>query len=134
MEIKTIHFPTFSDSRGDLTFIENNELIPFEIERIFYLYNVPEKEERGNHAHFKCHQIIIPLVGSLEVELYDGKFTKTVLLNSPKIGLHILPNIWAIEKKFSPGTVCLVLCSDLYEEADYIRDFNFFKKLKNNDT
>lgn len=121
-----IQLPKISDPRGNLTFIEGDNHIPFDIKRVFYLYDVPTEENRGAHAHKKLHQFLICLSGSFDVALDDGNTQKQVHLNRPWAGLHIPPMIWAAEINFDPGTVCLVLTSDLFDEADYIRSYDDF--------
>ena len=130
-ECKLVPLPKISDLRGNLTFIEGNEHIPFDIKRIFYLYDVPTGESRGAHAHHTLHQFLICLSGSFDVAVDDGISKATIHLNRPWSGLHIPPMIWAAEVDFDPGTVCLVLTSNLYAEDDYIRDYDDYLKLKN---
>ncbi len=121
-----IDLPRITDPRGDLTFIEENRHIPFAIKRVFYLYDVPTGEDRGAHAHKQLHQFLICLSGSFDVELDDGMNKTTVHLNRPWKGLHIPPMIWAAEVNFDPGSICLVLASDFYNEADYYREYDEF--------
>ena len=110
--------------RGNLTVIQSMDTIPFDIRRVFYLYDIPGGEARGAHAHKQCHQFLVAASGSFEVVLDDGHENRTVFLNRPFKGLHIPPGIWAAEKEFSSGAVCLVLASEPFDEADYIRDYN----------
>ena len=124
-----IDLPKKLDPRGNLTFIESKKHIPFELKRIFYIYDVPTAESRGAHAHHTLHQFLISLSGSFDVELDDGNNKKTFHLNRPWQGLHIPPMIWAGEKNFDAGTVCLVLVSDFYDAGDYIRDYSKFLKI-----
>jgi hypothetical protein len=126
-----VDLPKIVDSRGNLTFVEQQNHVPFEIKRVFYLYDIPTAESRGAHAHRELHQFLICLSGSFDVELFDGNESKTVHLNRPWIGLHIPPMIWASEVNFDPGSICLVLTSDTYRESDYIRDINDFHSLLN---
>jgi len=126
---KVFDLPKIDDPRGNLTFIEQNNHIPFDIKRIFYVYDVPTAESRGSHAHYDLHQFLICLSGSLDVDLDDGFDKKTVHLNRPWQGLYIPPLIWASEKNFDPGSVYLVLTSDLYNPDSYIRDYNKFLKV-----
>ena len=116
-----------SDRKGNLSVVENGKNIPFDIKRIFYLYDIPGGESRGAHAHKTCHQFLVAVSGSFEVTLDDGINKRTVVLNRPFYGLHIPPGIWAAEQGFSSGSVCLVLASEKYEEDDYIRDYKEFK-------
>lgn len=121
---KIIDLPKIHDPRGNLTFIEGGNHITFDIKRIFYLYDVPTGENRGAHAHKTLHQFLVCLSGSFDVSLDDGKNEKIIHLNRPWKGLHIPPMIWASEINFDPGSVCLVLASDKYDEKDYYRDYN----------
>ena len=125
-----IQLPKIYDRRGNLTFIESNNHIPFKISRIFYIYDVPTAESRGAHAHKTLEQFLICLSGSFDVKINDGENEKIIHLNRPWLGLHVPPMIWASEINFDPGTLCLVLCSDLYKENDYIRDYSQFKDEK----
>lgn len=112
------------DPEGNLTFIYENEHVPFPINRVFYSYDIPGGEDRGAHAHKRCHQFLIAASGSFEVVLDDGTNKRTVLLNRPFWGLHVPPGIWASEQGFSSGSICLVLASEEYDEDDYIRDYD----------
>jgi dTDP-4-dehydrorhamnose 3,5-epimerase-like enzyme len=109
---------------GNITVVENNSDFPFNVKRVFYSYDIPGGEDRGGHAHNECNQFLIAASGSFQVHLDDGKSKKTIFLNQPSIGLHIPPGIWASEVNFSSGSICMVLASHLYEEDDYIRDYN----------
>lgn len=113
---------------GNITPVHNSIDIPFDIKRVFYLYDVPGGASRGAHAHYQCHQFLIAASGSFEVLLDDGQHQKTIQLNRPHIGLHIPPMIWASELNFSSGAICLVLASETYLEADYIRDYALYLK------
>jgi len=131
-DCRTILLPKIHErEKGTLSFVENLENIPFAIKRIFYLYDIPGGESRGAHAHKECHQFLIAVSGSFEVQLDDGKVKKTVVLNQPFRGLHIPPAIWASEVNFSSGSICLVLASHTYDEKDYVRDYDLFLKEKN---
>ncbi len=123
-----IDLPRVTDPRGNLTFLEGGRHVPFDIKRVFYLYDVPTEESRGAHAHWALRQFIICLAGSFDVALDDGREKARVHLNRPWKGLLIPPMIWAAEVNFDPGSVCLVLASELYNEADYIRDYTEFRK------
>ena len=114
------------DAEGNLTFIYQNIHVPFEINRVFYSYDIPGGEERGGHAHKECHQFIIAASGSFEVVLDDGTNKRTVALNRPFWGLHVPPGIWSSEQGFSSGSICLVLASHAYSEDDYIRNYDDF--------
>ena len=122
MEINIIKIPKIEDPRGNLSVIEK-EVVPFEIKRVYYLYDVPAGAERGGHAHKKLQQFLVALSGSFDVILNDGKEEKIVTLNKPFEGLLINEGIWRELKNFSSGSVCLVVASDVFEEEDYIRDF-----------
>jgi len=119
-----ITLPKIKFPSGNITVVENQSEIPFEIKRVFYLYDIPGGESRGAHAHKQCHQFLVALSGSFEVALDDGKVKRTVYLNNPTRGLHVVPGIWASEVNFSSGAVCLVLASHLYDESDYIRKYD----------
>jgi hypothetical protein len=118
---------------GNITPIEGLKNLPFEVRRVFYLYDIPAGENRGAHAHKTCHQFLIAASGSFEVLLDDGINKKFVMLNRPFYGLHIPPGIWAQELNFSSGAICLVLVSHKYDAADYLRDYEGFKHYKFHD-
>lgn len=115
---------------GNITVVENGSNIPFDVKRVYYLYDVPGGEVRGGHAHYELEQYIIAASGSFEVILDDGVNRKRVFLNRPNLALHIVPGLWREIDNFSSGSICMVLASDLYEENDYIRDYNKFLTLK----
>lgn len=123
-----IYLPKMGDRNGNITFVNNKSEIPFDVKRVFYLYDVPGGEDRGAHAHKSCHQFLIAASGAFEVLLNDGSVQRQVQLNRPYIGLHIPPGIWASEVNFSSGSICLVLASHLYNEGDYIREYEEYKK------
>lgn len=125
---RIIDLPRINDPRGNLTFIEGNRHIPFEIRRVYYLYDVPQGAERGGHGHKALHQLIIAMSGSFDVHLDDGHTKKTLHLNRSDQGLYLCPMIWREIDNFSPGAVCAVLASDLYDEQDYYRDYPSFLK------
>lgn len=127
---KLIPLPKISDERGNLTFIENLIPIPFDIMRVYYLYDIPINAKRGAHGHKDLEQIMIAVSGSLNIELDDGITKRTYNLNSPSIGLFISKGIWREMSNFSPNTVCLVLASEPYIEDDYIRNYEDFIRLK----
>lgn len=114
------------DKEGNLTYVYQNVHVPFKIDRVFYSYDIPGGEARGGHAHKRCHQFIIAASGSFEVVLDDGINKKTIMLNRPFWGLHVLPGVWASEQGFSSGSICLVLASETYNEDDYIRSYENF--------
>lgn len=127
-DCRVYELPKITDLRGNLTFVESERHIPFQMRRVFYLYDVPTGASRGAHAHRHQHQFLICLSGSFDVELDDGTHRSTVHLNRPWKGLHVPPSIWAAETNFDAGTVCLVLASDHYDESDYIRDYGDYKR------
>lgn len=126
IDCRLIEFPKIQDPRGSLTVIENNRHVPFEIKRVYYLYDVPAGETRAGHAHRDLHQVLIALSGSFDVQLDDGKEKKLVHLNRPFFGLYIRPLVWRVLENFSSGSVCLSIVSDFYQESDYFRDYNQF--------
>jgi uncharacterized RmlC-like cupin family protein len=125
-----IHLSKFGDRSGNITAINNGLEIPFDTKRVFYLYDIPGGESRGAHAHKECHQFLVAASGAFEVLLDDGLTKRQVQLNSPTLGLHIPPGIWASEVNFSSGSICLVLASMEYSEEDYIRDYEEFIRFK----
>jgi len=125
--------PKISFREGNITVFQNSSDIPFDVKRVFYLYDIPGGESRGAHAHKKCHQFLCAASGAFEVHLDDGKTKKTIQLNQPYLGLHIPPGIWAAEINFSSGAICLVLASEKYDENDYLRDYGNFLSYKTND-
>lgn len=124
-----IKLPKIVDARGNLTFIEQNRHIPFEIKRVYYLYDVPGGEVRGGHAHKRNEEFIIAATGSFDVILDDGFEKKRSHMNRSYYGVYVPPMIWRELNNFSSGSVCLVLTSEPYDEEDYIRDYNTFKKM-----
>lgn len=125
-----VYLKKIGDRNGNITAVNNNKEIPFAVNRVFYLYDIPGGESRGAHAHRECHQFLIAASGSFEVLLDDGKTKRQIQLNRPDIGLHIPPGIWASEINFSSGSICLVLASHIYNERDYIRDYEEFMEFK----
>lgn len=121
-----ISLPRINDPRGNLTFVEGNEHIPFDIRRVYYLYDVPGGAERGGHAHKELHQLIIAMSGSFDIHLDNGRTKKTVHLNRSYQGLYVCPMIWRDIDNFSSGAVCMVLASERYDELDYYRDYEQF--------
>ena len=128
-DCKLIELPKISDQRGNLTFIEANQHIPFNISRVYYLYDVPGGSERGGHAHKDLSQLIIAMSGSFDVLLDDGKDKKIFHLNRSYLGLFVCPMIWRELDNFSSGSVCMVLASNFYDESDYYRDYNEYLKV-----
>lgn len=119
-----------SDRKGNLTVVQNGETIPFDVRRVYYLYDVPGGESRGSHAHRELEQLIVAASGSFNVTLDDGKCKRTFFLNHPYQGLHVKPGIWRDLYDFSSGAVCMVLASDLYKKDDYIYDYDEFVKYR----
>ena len=118
------------NNAGNMSIIEELSSIPFSIERIYYLYDIPCNEIRGGHAHKELHQLIIAASGSFNIKLNDGKISRSFFLNNPNQGLLITPGIWRDLSDFSSGSVCLVIASKKYEALDYIRDYQEFVKYK----
>jgi hypothetical protein len=127
-DCKIINLPKIMDPRGNLTFIEDSEHIPFKIQRVFYLYDVPGGESRAEHANIETEQFLIAMMGSFDVSVNDGRETKKFHLNRAYYGLHIPKMIWRGIDNFSSGAVCLVLASTFYSADDYIRDFTEYQK------
>ena len=122
-----IDLPCIRDPRGNLTFVQNGDSrLPFDIARVYWTYDVPAGEERGSHAHHQGQELIVALSGSFNVELFDGVATRTFTLNRPFQGLYVPPVLWRTLDNFSSGSVCMVLTSVPYDEADYIRDYDEF--------
>lgn len=132
-DCSVIELPRITDRAGNISPIHGARNIPFDIERVFYLYDIPGGESRGAHAHKECHQFLIAASGSFEVFLDDGENKRTVTLNRPYYGLYVPPGIWSAEQGFSSGAICLVLTSHRYDENDYIRDYaSFLKHIQGN--
>lgn len=129
-DIRLIDIPKIHDTRGNLSVIEGG-VIPFEMKRVYYLYDVPSGAERGGHSHKEQQEFLVALSGSFDVILDDGNEQKTITLNKPNVGLLIVNGIWRELQNFSSGSVCLVLASDVFDEEDYVRDFNDYKLSKN---
>jgi dTDP-4-dehydrorhamnose 3,5-epimerase-like enzyme len=129
-DIQILNIPKIQDTRGNLSVIEG-DVIPFTMKRVYYLYDVPSGAERGGHSHKEQQEFLVALSGSFDVVLTDGQAKKTVTLNKPNEGLLIPNGIWRELENFSSGSVCLVIASDVFEEADYIRDYKEFLLSKN---
>lgn len=125
-DCKIIELPKITDPRGNLTFVEGSRHVPFEIRRVFYLYDVPGGADRGAHAHRELEQFIVAMSGSFDVVLDDGRQKKRFHLNRSYYGLYVCPMMWGFLDNFSSGSVCMVLASTLYDEADYYRDYQEF--------
>lgn len=127
-ECQVMDLPRVNDPRGNLTFVESQRHVPFEIKRVYYLYDVPGGAERGGHAHKHLQQLIVAMSGSFDVHLDDGRSKKIVHLNRSYNGLFVCPMIWREISNFSSGAVCLVLASNYYDDDDYYRDYAQFQK------
>ncbi len=127
-QCRIIVLPRINDPRGNLTFIEGNRHVPFDIKRVYYLYDVPGGAERGGHAHKNLHQLIIAMSGSYDVVLNDGNGQHRFHLNRSYYGLYIPNMIWREIDNFSSGSVCMVLASEIYDENDYYRDYKDFQQ------
>ena len=129
-DLQLLTIPRIHDVRGNLAVVEKTT-VPFPIRRIYYLYDIPAGAERGGHAHRQQQEVLIALSGSFEVVLSDGASSKTIMLNRPDQGLLIVEGIWRELRNFSSGAVCLVIASDEFDEADYIREYADFELFKN---
>lgn len=127
-DCKIINLPKIHEPRGNLTFIEGERHVPFKIQRVYYLYDVPGGSERGGHAHKGLHQLIVAMAGSFDVVIDDGKEKQRFHLNRSYYGLYLCPMIWRELDNFSSGSVCIVLASNHYDESDYYRDYQEFLK------
>ena len=125
-DCRIIELPKISDPRGNLSFVEGGNHIPFDIKRMYYIYDVPGGAERGAHAHKGMHQLIIAMSGSFDVILNDGRHAKRFHLARSYYGLYVCPMMWRALDNFSSGAVCAVLSSSFYDEDDYIRDYDTF--------
>lgn len=129
-EVKIIQLPRILDNRGNLSVAEEFNQVPFEIKRVYWLYDVPGGESRGSHAHKTLSQLIIAASGSFRVTLDDGKDKRSFFLNRPYQGLLVPPGFWRDLEDFSSGSVCMVLASDVYKSEDYIRDYDEFLEFR----
>ena len=127
-DCRIIELPKITDPRGNLTFIEGDHHVPFDIRRVYYLYDVPGGAERGGHAHKELSQLIVAMSGSFDVLLDDGREKRRFHLNRSYYGLYVCPMIWRELDNFSSGSVCMVLASNRYDEADYYRNYDQFLK------
>lgn len=128
-DCKILSLPQEEDPRGNLTYIYNSVQVPFDIRRVFYIYDVPAGKDRGAHAHRECWQFIIAASGAFKVTVDDGHESREYTLDRPYFGLLVPPGIWAHEHSFSSGALCLVLASHPFDENDYIRDYDQFKEI-----
>ncbi|HIP33758.1 MAG TPA: WxcM-like domain-containing protein [Bacteroidia bacterium] len=131
LDCNVIELSKIHNKAGNITIVENDNSIPFDVKRVYYLYDIPSGEERGGHAHYELEQYIIAASGSFDVLLNDGNDQRRITLNRPNIALHIVPGLWRELENFSSGSISMVLASQTYTENDYIRDFNeylIFKK------
>lgn len=128
-DCRLLQLPKIEDRRGNLTFIEGGRHVPFQIERVYYLYDVPGGAERGGHAHRNLHQFIVAMSGSFDVKIDDGSRKATFHLNRSYSGLYLCPMIWREIDNFSSASVCMVVASARYDEADYLRDYDEFVRL-----
>ena len=119
-----------SDRKGNLTVVENGVTLPFDVKRVYYLYDVPGGESRGSHAHRELEQLIVAASGSFTVTLDDGKEKRSFFLNRPYQGLYVKPGLWRDLDNFSSGAVCMVLASEVYDASDYIRDYEEFLRFR----
>ncbi len=125
-----LELPKISNRAGNMTALNNSIDLPFDVRRVYYLYDVPGGESRGGHAHKNLQQLIVAVSGSFDVIIDDGKNKKTISLNRPNFGLLVIPGIWRELSNFSSGAICLVLASHEYDENDYIREYNQFLHYK----
>ncbi len=123
---RLIELPKIADPRGNLTFVESNRQVPFEIRRVYYLYDVPGGETRGGHAHKQLEQLLVAASGSFDVVLDDGTERKRFSLNRSHMGLYVPRMVWRELENFSTGSLCLVMASEYYDEEDYYRDYGEF--------
>jgi dTDP-4-dehydrorhamnose 3,5-epimerase-like enzyme len=123
---RLVKLPRLSDGRGSLSFVQPGPLLPFEIRRVYYLYDVPSNQTRGAHGHRRLQQLMVAVSGSLTVECDDGRARREFHLDAPDVGLYVTPMIWRNLTAFTEGTVCMVIASEPYDEGDYFRDYNDF--------
>jgi len=129
-DCRILELPKIEMRAGSITFVEGLEELPFDIRRVYYLYDIPGGKARGAHAHRKLEQLVVAASGSFEVALDDGRDVRTVRLDRPYMGLYLKPGIWRDLNNFSSGAICLVLASEVYSQEDYIRDYSDFLRFK----
>lgn len=125
-QVRIVDLPQIHDPRGDLTFVEGGNHVPFDIARVYYLYNVPVDAERGGHAHKQLEQVVFALSGSFRIKIDDGRAKSEYWLRDPSKGLYVSRLVWREMDAFSQGAVCMVLASQRYDEADYYRRYDDF--------
>ena len=128
-DCRLITIPKIEDKRGKLYFIENSRNIPFDIKRVFYIFDVPESESRADHSNMNVEEVVVALTGSFDVTIDDGKEQNKFTLNRPDLGLYLAKMIWRRLDNFSEGAICLVLASSLYDANDYLFDYNEFQRI-----
>ncbi len=129
-DCRLLELPRIQTEAGSITALNNGRDIPFAVRRVYYLYDVPGGAERGGHAHIELYQLIVAASGSFDVVLDDGKNRQSIFLNRPYMGLLVVPGIWRELNNFSSGAICLVLASEVYQEEDYLREYDEFKNEK----
>ncbi len=129
-DCKIVNLPVIATESGNITSLNNLKDLPFEIKRVYYLYDVPNSADRGAHGHKNLRQLIVAVSGSFTINIFDGMNFKSFVLNQPNQGLLIVPGIWRELNGFSGGAICLVLASEEFDEADYIRDYDTFLQMK----
>lgn len=132
-DCSVVQFDKHEHHKGNITVVQNLKDIPFEVRRVYYLYDVPGGESRGGHAHYGLRQLIVAVSGSFDVVIDDGNVKRTFTLNRPYHGLLVVPGLWRELENFASGSVCLVLASEHYDESDYIRNYDDFLKYKRDD-
>lgn len=126
---KLLELPTCTDERGELSFAEGLRQLPFSIERIYWVYNVPEEAQRGGHAHLNCEVVLVAMNGTFSVTLDNGREQHCIVLDTPNKGLYIPKGVWRTLTNFSAGAVCMAMASQPYDENDYVRDYEEFLKI-----
>lgn len=129
LEPRIIQLPKICDPRGNLTFVQDMDGIPFNIERVYWTYDVPSGESRGGHSHREAEELVVAVSGSFNVNIFDGEDWSTFLLNRPFQGLYIPAGYWRTLDNFASGSVCLVMTSTIYSEDDYVRDYEEYKRM-----